>query len=117
MAEPLPLLLADLARRAEDRPELLAGLLAAFARSEDMDDAALAAHLGCPPDQLPRLRLCRAPRDEPAGMLQDVGRIASHLGVREEALREAVLRGRVIVRLRRAGDGVLMAARDREKAP
>jgi hypothetical protein len=107
--------LTNLARRAEERPEFLAGLLAAFARSEDMDDAALADHLGCPVEQLPRLRLCRAPGDEQARMREDVARVAEHFGLREAVLRRVVLRGRVVLRLRQAAGDVTLAARDREE--
>src|SRR5262245_57416656 len=64
MADPL----SSIARRAEERPTFLANLLAAYARSEDLDDDALAARLGCPAEQLSRLKLCRAPRSEPTEM-------------------------------------------------
>jgi hypothetical protein len=110
MPDPLHRLAAD----AEADAFFLGGLLAAFARSEDMDDAALAVHLGCPVDQLSRLKLCRAPRAELDLMRQDLDRIAGHFGLSEPALRQAVLRGRVVLRLRQGGDVLLMAARDRE---
>jgi hypothetical protein len=103
-----------MAAGAEADPFFLAGLLAAFARSEELDDVALAARLGCAPDQLPRLRLCRAPHDDPAQMRRDVARLADHFGISEPALRQAVLRGRVVLRLRQGGEGILLAARDRE---
>ena len=103
-----------MAAEAEGDPFFLADLLAAFARSEELDDTALAARLGCGVDQLPRLRLCRAPHADPARMRQDVARLADHFGVSEPALREAVLRGRVVLRLRQGGESILLAARDRE---
>src|SRR4051812_36627252 len=112
---PDPLL--RLAREAGDDPFFLAGLLDAFAQSEGVDDAALAEHLGCAVDQLPRLRLCRAPGEGPAQMRQDVARVAEHFGLREPALRQAVLRGRVVLRLRQTAGGVTLAARDREEQP
>lgn len=110
MADPL----SSLARRAEERPTFLAGLLAAYAHSEDLSDVDLAARLGCPVEQLSRLKLCRAPRSEPAEMLEDVARLAERFGVDEAVLRQAVLRGRVVLRLRQGSDGILLAARDRE---
>lgn len=106
--------LAGLARRAEGRPEFLAALLAAFARSDGLDDAALAAHLGCDPGKLPAVRLCLAPGEEPAQMRDDVRRIADHFGLREEALRKAVTRGRVLLLMRQNEGGLTLAARDRE---
>jgi hypothetical protein len=113
MADPL----SSLARRAEERPTFLAALLGAYARSEDLDDAELADRLGCPAEQLSRLKLCRAPRTEPAEMRQDVARLAELFGVDEAVLRRAVLRGRVVLRLRQGSDGMLLAARDRESEP
>jgi hypothetical protein len=110
MADPL----SSLARRAEERPDFLACLLAAYAHSEDLNDDALAARLGCATEQLPRLKLCRAPRAAPAEMRQDVARLAALFNVAEPALRQAVLRGRVVLRLRQGSDAVLLAARDRE---
>lgn len=109
MADPL----LNLARRAEERPSLLAALLAAFARSEDFDEAALAAHLGCAAGPLSRLKLCRAPHSDPEQMRKDVARLAEHFGISDLALRMAVLRGRVVLQMRQ-GDGMLLAARDRE---
>src|SRR3954470_25065209 len=105
MADPL----SSLARRAEQRPAFLAALLGAYARSEDLDDAELADRLGCPVEQLSRLKLCRAPRSDPAEMREDVVRLAQLFGVDETALRQAVLRGRVVLRLRQSSDGMLLA--------
>jgi hypothetical protein len=113
MADPL----SSIARRAEQRPHFLAALLGAYARSEDLDDAELAGRLGCAVEQLSRLKLCRAPRSEPAEMRQDVARLAGLFGVDEVQLCRAVLRGRVVLRLRQGSDSVLLAARDRESEP
>jgi len=110
MADPL----SSIARRAEERLTFLASLLAAYARSEDLDDAELAARLGCPVEQLSRLKLCRAPRAVAAEMREDVARLANVFGVNEAVLRQAVLRGRVVLRLSQGSDSMLLAARDRE---
>jgi hypothetical protein len=103
-----------LAREVEGDPFFLAGLLADFARSEDMTDEMLAAHLGCPLDELPRLKLCRAPRQDRSGFREDIDRLTEHFHLDPQALVEAVLRGQVAQDLRQA-ETLLMAARDRDR--
>jgi hypothetical protein len=111
--------LEALARRAEGEPFFLASVLAAFARSEGLDEAGLAAWLGCLVGELVMVRLCRAPRTDPAEFREDLGRIAERFGLDRRRLAEAVKRGVVVARLREApaGGGGLLAARDREEAP
>ena len=116
MADPLE----ALAARAEGEEFFLASLLAAYARSERLDDAGLAVALGCPPAELARLRLCRAPRTEPREFWEDLSRIAERFGIEPQRLAEAVQRGRVVRRFQGAppvGGGFLMAARDRDEPP
>jgi hypothetical protein len=117
MADPLE----DLARRAESEPFFLASLLADYARSEGLDDAGLAASLGCPPPgELVMVRLCRAPRTEPGEFWEDVCCIAERFGIDPQRLAEVVKHGRVVAGLRGArppGGGFLMAARDAEAEP
>jgi hypothetical protein len=106
-----------LARRAQGDPFFLASLLARYAQSEALDDHGLAAALGCPPERLSALRLCRAPRPDPAGFREDVAVIAAELGLDPDRLAEAVMRGRAIEEIGAApagGRGFLMAARDDE---
>jgi hypothetical protein len=113
--------LEGLASRAEGESFFLAPVLAAYAQSEGLDDAGLAAALGCPPGELAMLRLCRAPRTERREFWDDVTRIAERFGIGPDRLAEAVKRGRVVLRLRAAdpgsGGGFLMAARDPEPPP
>jgi hypothetical protein len=111
MADPL----TRLAAAAESEPFYLASLLAAFARSEGLDDNGLAARLGCAIGELPVLKLCRAPRRDPAGRCEDIARLAEHFHLDAFALTEAVKRAWVMQAMSDAGDGLLMAARDREK--
>jgi hypothetical protein len=116
MSDPL----ADLAARAAGEPFFLASLLAAFARSEGLDDAGLAAALACPPGKLTLLRLCRAPGSDPDEFWEDVSRVAEHFALDAQRLAEAVKRGRVVVRMqaaRPAAGGFLLAARDGEGEP
>ena len=73
--------LSKLARQAETHEELLAGSVARFAQANGLDDIALAERLGCTPEGLTRLKLCRVPRDA-AGITQ----IAEYTGCNAEAL-------------------------------
>lgn len=110
--------LDQLAKRLEDDPLFLACALAAFARSEELDDAGLAARLGCPAAALTHLRLCKAPRAEAPRFGQDVRQIAERHGIDANVLAEAARRGLCLLEMRggraAADTGSLMAARDRE---
>jgi hypothetical protein len=110
-----------LAARAEGEAFFLASVLAAYAQSEGLDDAGLAAALGCLLGELAMLRLCRAPRAEPQEFWDDITRIAERFGLEPDRLAEAVKRGRVVLRLRAASPGAnggfLMAARDPDRPP
>lgn len=108
--------------RAEREPFFLASLLAAFARAEDLDDAGVAAALGCKVEDMLMIRLCRAPRADARGYRDDIDSISGRFGLDPARLAEVVKRGRVLTRLLAAGEGAdqpgwLMAARDREGGP
>jgi hypothetical protein len=112
--------LEALARRVEKDPFFLAGLLADYAGSENLNDAGLAAALRCEPETLTAIRLCRAPRPDLAGFRQDVDEIAARFGLDADRLTAVVRRGETLRRLRSAapsGHGFLAAARDGEPPP
>ena len=112
--------LVSLATRVEADPFFLSWALALYATSENLDDDALAAELGCAVEQLPLVRLCRTPRADIRGFREDVAVIAEHYHLDRQMLARAVKRARVIQIMRGAapvGGGLLMAARDREAAP
>ena len=83
--------LEDLARRVESDPFFLACVLNDYARSEKLDDAALAAALGCDSETLTMVRLCRAP--EPDRFREDIDQVVARFGVNRGVLEEAVRRG------------------------
>ena len=117
--------LAHLAERVTEAPDFLACALAEYARSERLDDAALAARLGCSVETLTHLRLCRMPRAQAPLFWQDVEKIAARFSVNAEALAEGVRRGQALIILRNVEvgrtqeAGFLLAARDdsRESKP
>ncbi len=110
--------LAHLADRVADAPDFLACALAEYARSERLQDAALAARLGCGVDTLTHLRLCRMPRGQPPLFWQDIERIAGRFSVDVDGLAEVVRRGQSLLNLRKVEGGrqqepgFLLAARD-----
>ncbi len=109
--------IAALARRVQDDPFFLASALKDYAHGEGLDDPQLAALLGCTPETLDLLRLCRRPRPEPPWFRQDVDRIAGRFGVRADKLAQIVRYANALAALRRqpaAERGTLMAARDRD---
>ena len=108
--------LASLAARASDDAFFLGAALAAYAASEGLDEAGLAAVLGCSARALTLLRLCRRPHPEPPAFGRDILRIAQRFGADPTALAMAVRRADALDALRQGSDrsaGTLIAARDR----
>lgn len=107
-----------LARRASAEPSFLGWQLAAFARTRGFDDAALAAHLGCPAATLARVRLCGAIR--PDHFREDVMCVATRFGLLPTRLAEATKP--LVAEPERDpasadAPGVVLAARDRRGVP
>lgn len=114
--------LEHMANRVADDPFFLARPLAEYARSERLDDASLASRLGCRPEELARLRLCRAPLCGEAEFRADVTRVAAAFGIDPGILADAVRHGEGLARLRvtarAAGEpGHFLAARDSAPDP
>jgi hypothetical protein len=111
--------LERLARRVASDPFFLASALTRYAEREELDDAALAAMLGCTMPILTRLRLCRVPRPEAPFFWQDVERIAGRFALDPLTLAEIVRRGQALLTLQQAAGkrldeakGFFLAARD-----
>lgn len=109
------------AGRAARRDVFLASVLLPFAWAEQLDDEALAARLGCPVQDLPKLLLCRRPRTDPAGFWEDVQRIAAAHAISPDRLAEVVRLAESVLALQRGSArgarGWLAAARDRPPEP
>ena len=109
--------LAALAQRVESDAFFLAEALAAYARAEKLSDDQLAQRLGCVPDQLDAVRLCRRPRSSAREFQHDVDQIAAVFQIDATVLAEVVRRADSLRAFRRVADtraGYLMAARDLE---
>jgi hypothetical protein len=97
----------------------LAAALADYARSERLDETALAAALGCSVATLTPLRLCLRPRSDARHFRADVQEIATRFAVSADVLGQAVRRSDALASFRHdpaGGSGFLMAARDRPEA-
>jgi hypothetical protein len=111
--------LDHLAGRVTADPTFLAHPLAAYARSEGLDDSALAGRLGLNVADLSRLRLCRAPRPEPADFRADLTAVATRFGIEPTTLMAVVRHGQGVTTLQEAPPpaatpGFMLAARDRD---
>lgn len=106
------------ARRLRSDPYFLASALEDYAGSERLDRAGLAAALGCEPNQLGPLGLCRRPSPDAGSFADDVRRIAQRFNLPEERLAEVVRRSEALMALREADiEDVVAAARDRAALP
>ena len=101
------------AARAEQAPFFLAAALAAYRADTGLDNAALAAELGCAESALPRLALCRQPRGENPMFREDVNRIAAFAGVNATRLAGLLRSVEAASALRAAPPAPLLAAQDR----
>lgn len=111
-------------RRAALDTHFLAFALARYAEEQQMDEPALAAALGATPETLAHARLCRMPRTDPAGLREDVDRIAAKFGLNRGVLAMAVRAGEAAVDQSVAADRAvpesvtpMLAARDRQDEP
>lgn len=110
--------LDHMAQRVTDAPDFFASALAAYARSEQMEDAGLAARLECSEGILTHLRLCRMPREQPPQFWEDIEKIAQRFSLDADNLAEVARRGHSLLRLqnpaggRNSAKGFLLAARD-----
>lgn len=74
--------------RASQRPFFVAGDLLTFQSLRHYDDDGLASFLGCAPEALPNLALCRRPDAADSRFHDEVGQIAAHVGADASRLAE-----------------------------
>jgi len=106
--------LEHMARRLEGDAFFLACPLKLYAKSEGLEEEALAAALKCSKESLVKARLCRSPVAEAETFQDDIQRIAAKFSVDAHALAEAVRRGQAIFQMTEGGKAsrTLLAARD-----
>jgi hypothetical protein len=108
------------AQRAETNPFFLAHTLHVYQTTHDLDDAALAALLGCAEDDLARLALCRRPTAETSTFRTDVEHLAQrfqlHIDQLANIIRQVDTLQAIQQHLERevGARGLLQAARDRD---
>ena len=109
--------LESLALRLERDPFFLACPLAGYARSESLDDAALAAAMKCSLESLTMIRLCRSPDAD--RFKADIDAVATRFNADADVLALAVRRGQVLATLQsrqpEQTGGMLLAARDDDR--
>jgi hypothetical protein len=106
--------LEHMARRLEDDPFFLACPIKLYARSEGLNEEAMAAGLKCSTSSLVMVRLCRSPPVESDTFYDDIERIASKFSLDAERLAEAVRRGQALFHMTTGAkpSRTLLAARD-----
>jgi hypothetical protein len=106
-----------LARRADADPFFLGCMLQQYARSEGFTEQQLMNVLGCSPESLTLLRLCRAPGGPSLQFQKGIEEISARFNINPGLLAEAVRRGQAILELARpiGAKGTLAAARDGEE--
>jgi hypothetical protein len=114
-------LLAHASLRAASRRFFLASALAEFQALRGMTDDQLATFLGCVPEVLPELRLCRRPEPTTSTFRADVEEVAAYASATSEQLVRLLREVDSAAALRRApaaaaDRGALLAARDRPDA-
>lgn len=107
------------AERARDDPFFLAGILETYRTMNKMSLEALTAFLGCAPDDVVRLALCRRPLSGSSTFLKDVDHLAQRFAFPGERLIAIIREVEAMQAFRdhfaKAQDrNLLMAARDRD---
>ena len=109
-------LLRRAAERAGEDRFFVAAALATYKEEHGLDDAALAALLGCEPSRLSRLGLCRRPDARSQSFGAEVQQIASYAGVQPLAFAMLLKEVSALRALRVAeSSATLLAARDADE--
>ncbi len=111
--------LGQLWTKAQGHPFFVASALAECRQRRNWDDRQLAEHLGCPPQALPRLGLCRRPSPAEPDFAARVRRIAEYAPCNPDALLVLLREASVLAALRETAPSedntIFLAARDRKK--
>lgn len=109
-----------LARKAEGHNGFIGAVLNAIADAKQTTVADVASSIGCSSENLPRLALCKMPRDTAEHFAADVRQVSKFVGCDAGQLANVVREYRAISAMRRYDpddsnhDTMLMAARDKK---
>lgn len=119
MSQPLSSSVVRVAERAYEHPFFLAGVLGEYRRMNRMSSEDFARFLGCSPEDVVRLALCRRPIAHSPTFLSDVDHLARRFAFPGERLIQIIREVDAVRALRDHFDTVqekqlLIAARNRE---
>lgn len=114
--------IARFVSRTKDDPLFVGHSLRAFAAARDLDEAHIAAFLGCGQGAISRLAMCRQPSVNEETYQQDIEQIAAFVGCDSSRLQQLLRETMGISVLRESTASVrdnvtLLAARDRQDEP
>lgn len=101
-------MLLKISRLASNDPFYLGWYLGRYSEMSGMSMAELGRELGCLPETVNSISLCRAPRSEPPHFRSDIERVADRFQVRADRLMTVVRYVQV-----ESDESILLAARDR----
>lgn len=101
-------MLLKISRFASNDPFYLGWYLDRYSEMRGMSMAELGRELGCLPETVNSISLCRAPRSEPPHFRSDIERVADRFQVRADRLMTVVRYVQV-----ESDESILLAARDR----
>ena len=90
-------------------PFYLGWYFESYAEMMSVDIANVAGELGCLPEMMNTVSLCRAPRTEPPHFREDIEAVANRFQIRADRLANLVRQVQVA-----SDQGMLLAARDRD---
>lgn len=109
-----------LARKAANRDGFLGAVLKAVAAANQSTVAEVVSRIGCSSENMPRLALCRIPREAAEHFAADVRQISEFVGCDAGQLANVVREYQAVAAMRRYDpndshhDTMLMAARDKK---
>ena len=102
-------MLLKMSRLASDDPFYMGWHLARYSEMKGLSVVELGKELGCLPETVNSISLCRAPRSEPPHFQDDIERVADRFQVRADKL-VGIIRNAQIA----SAESLLLAARDIE---
>ncbi len=102
-------MLFKMSRLASDDPFYMGWHLARYSKMKGLSISEMGKELGCLPETVTSISLCRAPRSEPPHFRNDIERVANRFQVRADKLVGIIRYVQVA-----SDESMLLAARDRD---